>query len=277
MSRTLRHFPRTSLLATIISLLIMISSMPDGYARTTYLAGGEIDQLSKAEGGFSYSINYSFFPFQGSDPERISLIAADGTQLEPTSSKYFFTLSDLSLADLQSKVTGTWTFIEEKPTSEIFHYEFTLPDISSDNFPEIPVITSPSEGAVVTSPFNLEWILPSGNQPRGLLSRRSFGTYSSIDLTGRGSATVSFELPQGITEQSISLEIGQAPGDNSLPFAVTPVTPGADSRFETRFLSVHSLTAPLNLIARVPEPTSLALALGMVTLLCSRRSQMEIL
>ncbi len=241
-------------------------------AQTQFSVVASLDQLPTREGDPVYRVNVTLTPSPLTpDAEVASLIAPDGTAGTELPTGTFRVLrEDVSLSAAQSTFPGTWAFTERRG-DEFLEYEFTLPEITPDLFPETPTILSPMDGDTVGTEFLLDWEYESGAEPSGfsLTGRlgegiRTFNT-DRIDPT---SLNMVLGVDPGFSEGDLTLRIGNS---DSQDIDIIPVTPGADATFFFRFVQVESLSLPINITARIPEPSTILLLGTAVPLLITRR------
>jgi hypothetical protein len=245
-----------------------------------YLLTGGVYKKNSAGGSATYSFALDLQQWLGNDSNiSLELISPNGTRFGESVTSFNWVhifLDDVLEADLNTTTTGTWTIEETLSGSEINEYQFTVPSLlNSSNFRGTPLITSPSDGAVVDKMFNLTW---SNGVPNAYGLGISFANdqsfpFPDVKLNSTGNATISYENVSGIGGATISeLRVSTSRNIQELK-QVVPVSPGANSTFNgpgfgtlAGLFSYKTYSPPINLTI-VPEPT--AFVLVGIALLCA--------
>lgn len=258
-------------LCLVIALLIISTSTPTN-ASVIYSVSVEIEKLPELDGTSKFSMSFRFassFDFSKRNPPplepipEVSLHSGSGSLIADaisTSTHFaFFNIKNLSYSELTNHLTEGMIFQETHENSEVFQYRLDLPTISTDSFPESPVITSPAENQIVTSPFTVEWeslggiVTSTKAKGRGVIPRPTSSTATS--------RTVQFQFLGDVSEGSITYRVGT---DVDVNFDVLRLSNGATSRFGNGTfrgpsLRLQSFSLPRTFIATVPEPGALTL------------------
>jgi hypothetical protein len=131
----------------------------------------DVVQNAMPGGGVTYTVRPQVF---GIALPKV-LTAPDGTQFTPGPNNQH-TVS--SFLELQGRFFGVWRLLEDSfVAGQDSTYIFSFSILSlQDVFHETPIITTPSNGAIVGTSFDVEWEYPSGAIPAGrTLERRQSG------------------------------------------------------------------------------------------------------
>ncbi len=233
-----------------------------------------LEQLSTRDGDPVYDFYVDVRPFLSDPADVESLIGPDGTiaTADVLLDRHVIQGENLSLSAAQAAFTGVWTFTERRDT-ELLVYEFTLPEITTDLFPETPTIVSPMQGDTVGTEFLVDWEYASGVEPNGyLISVQGLGggarAFDPIDNT---SQNVTASLNPGFSEADLTIRVGNP---ESQRFDIIPVTPGGDAMFSFRALSITAMSQPTTVTLRIPEPSTILLLGIAAPLLITRRRRL---
>ncbi len=257
----------------LLAILLGVANATQSFAQNTYTLAASLEQLATRNGDPVYDLYVIINTLTGTDAVVESLTAPDGTagiEFFPNNA-LALRAENLSLLAAQSVFSGTWTFTERRGL-ELFDYEFTLPEITPNLFPETPTIVSPAHGdTIIGTEFVLDWEYPSGAEPSGsgVGSQGSAGVsvveLQTIDNT---SANVLLEYDPSFSEGELTIRVGN---QGSQDLDVIPVTPGGNATFSFEFLGITATSAPVTITARIPEPTTILLLGIAAPLLITRR------
>jgi hypothetical protein len=184
------------------------------------------------------------------------LIAPDGTEF----TSFLDSAERNTLAELATLAFGDWTAIEYFDDGQSLTYQLRVaPFPLLTAFPATPVVTSPSDGAVVPKTFDLDFHFPPGSIPNTTGVKSISGTGVSISF---GSPSPPNCCHKQLTVSDRAIEVGsftfwtfsQFGGD--APQIISAVPP--DERF-TLILRLRAYSEPVTVVP-VPEPQSFGLA-----------------
>jgi hypothetical protein len=192
-----------------------------------------------------YSVSGAIFELGES-----TLVAPDGTSMNPGHE-----ISGLSLDELVNRFAGVWTIndLDVLAGQAPQQHQFTVTAAALANFPGMPVVVSPAEGAVVPRVFEITW---NDSNP----------THSTFSLLG-GPFT-----PRRIADDHYEITVDFAPGVNAkvmgfrayntrvMELNVTPLQPNSLKRFDPQINHRTSSLLRSFTAQNVPEPAAFTLS-----------------
>lgn len=254
----------------------VLSSHPFVVAQTRFGVSASIIQFDRVgnDPKFTYSVTARPFISPGAVIE--SLLAPDGKSGSDFAiDGRQFLGQRVSLAQAQSAISGIWTLTERRGT-ELLSYEFELPELTPAIFPEIPEIISPTQRSEVGAEFLLDYKFPSGAEPT--LGGREFSKFQGIEhiesnRIDNTAYQVALDFEPGVTESNLTMSVQLS---QSVPLEIRPISPGADATFRLNIISTTSVSSPITVTARIPEPNTIALlALAVAIPMVVRREQLR--
>ncbi len=267
------QFTRANVLVVVVLIThLFLGRSQVAIGQPTFVLDASLWQLQVSNADPVYRYNVGVRPWFSPNAVVESLIGPDGSVLVPSIGRNRISIQEnaVPFSTIQEVFSGTWKFIERRD-AELLEYEFTLPEITPDFFPEAPTIVSPIQGDTVGTDFILDWQYESGANPLG--SAGQIGLTRGLTLLRRESIDPTSEriflgFDPGFSEGEVTMRKGSS---ETRPLIIIPASLGADATFQSRLLGIAALSVPVTVTARIPEPTTIMLLGTAVVLLSATR------